>query len=295
METKKKALGSGLEQLFQNNETYDFNAIEENIVSSVNKEEIKEIPLKELRPNPYQPRKNFDPDALEELSLSIKERGVIQPIIVKQSIKGYEIVAGERRFKASTMAGLDSIPAIIRPFTDEQMMEIAVLENLQREDLNPIEEAEAYQNLIDTLNITQDELAKRLGKSRSYITNMIGLLKLPADIKTEVIEQKITMGHARVLSKLEDVEQIKELAHKIIKEGLTVRHLEKLATSDVFKRTNFIKPRAVTNPEYQLAEKLLLEKFDSKVSIKPGKIVINFTNEQDLQRILDILDIKEEW
>ena len=295
METnRKKALGSGLEQLFQNNETYDFNAIEENIVKSVNKEEIKEIPLKELRPNPYQPRKNFDKDALDELSSSIKERGVIQPIIVKQSIKGYEIVAGERRVKASKQAGLDTIPAIIRPFTDEQMMEIAVLENLQREDLNPIEEAESFQNLIDSLNITQEELAKRLGKSRSYITNMLGLLRLPGDTKTEVIKQNITMGHARVLSKLEDPEQIKELAHKIIKEGLTVRHLEKLAKSDIFKRTNVIRKRPVSNPEYQFAEKLLLEKFDSKVSIKSGKIVINFTNEQDLQRILDILDLKEE-
>ena len=290
---RKKALGSGLEQLFKNNETYDFNAIEENIVKSAEREEITELPLKDLRPNPYQPRKNFDEEALEELSLSIKERGVFQPIIVKKSIKGYEIVAGERRVKASIKAGKTKIPAIVRPFTDEQMMEIALLENLQREDLNPIEEAESFASLINTLNLTQDELAKKLGKSRSYITNMLGLLNLPATTKQEVIGKNITMGHARVLSKLENPEQIKELTNKIIKEGLTVRHLENLASNNEFRRKNVVKRERRSNPEYQFVENLLIEKLDSKVSIKSGKITISFVNEKDLKRILEILDIKE--
>jgi len=293
MEPRKKALGSGLEQLFQNNETFDYEAIEENIVNSISKEEIVELPLKDLRPNPYQPRKNFDEEALQELTDSIKKRGVFQPVIVKKSIKGYEIVAGERRVKASMRAGLDTIPAIIRPFSDEQMMEIALLENLQREDLNPIEEAEAYQSLIKALKITQEELSKRLGKSRSYITNMLGLLNLPDNTKSEVIKNNLTMGHARVLSKLEDNEQIKELTNRILKEGITVRHLEQIANTETFKRVNVIKKRKPTYPEYQLVEKILFDKLDSKVKITPGKITINFTNEQDLKRILEILDIKE--
>ena len=175
---KRRALGRGLEELF-NNEPMDYNKIEEKIVTETPKEEIVKVPIKELRANPYQPRKIFDEKALEELATSIKEHGVFQPIIVKKSIKGYEIIAGERRVKASTMAGLQEVPAIVREFSDNEMMEIALLENLQREDLNSIEEANAYKNLISNLNITQEQLAERLGKSRSHITNMIGLLTLP--------------------------------------------------------------------------------------------------------------------
>jgi ParB family chromosome partitioning protein len=178
---KRRALGRGLEELF-NSEVLDYTTVEEKIVNDTPKEEITMVKLDELRSNPYQPRKNFDEEALKELSHSIKEHGVLQPIIVKQSIKGYEIIAGERRVKASIMAGLKEIPAIIRDFNDTQMMEIALLENLQREDLNAIEEATAYKKLQETLSLTQEELARRLGKSRSHITNMIGLLNLPESI-----------------------------------------------------------------------------------------------------------------
>ena len=171
METsRRKALGRGLEELF-NNEPMDYEKIEEKIVETANNEEIVEIPLSELRSNPYQPRKNFDDIALQELANSIKEHGVFQPIIAKKSIKGYEIIAGERRVKASILAGKTTIPAIIRDFSDQDMMEIALLENLQRENLNALEEAMAYKKLLDELHLTQESLAERLGKSRSHITN----------------------------------------------------------------------------------------------------------------------------
>ena len=172
-QVKRRALGMGLEELF-NNEQLDLDKFEEKIVSVTPKEEVIELKLSELRPNPYQPRKVFDAEKLQELANSIKEHGVFQPIIVKKSIKGYEIIAGERRYKASQLAGKETIPAIVRDFTDENMMEIALLENLQRENLNSIEEATAYQKLLASLKVTQEELANKLGKSRSHITNMLG-------------------------------------------------------------------------------------------------------------------------
>ena len=231
METpKRRALGRGLEELF-NNEPIDYEKMEEKIVTTTPKEEIVKVPLKELRSNPYQPRKNFNEETLNELAASIKEHGVFQPIIVKKSIKGYEIIAGERRVKASLLAGLEEIPAIVRDFTDSEMMEIALLENLQRENLSALEEAIAYKKLLENLNLTQDALAKRLGKSRSHITNMLGLLNLPESVKNMVAENNISMGHARVLSKLEDAEKISDLADKVTKEHLSVRELEDLTSS----------------------------------------------------------------
>lgn len=243
METNNKtrrALGIGLEELF-NIEDINYDKVEEKIMETVELDEVKEIKLSDLRVNPYQPRKIFDEEALQELAESIKEHGVIQPIIVKKSIKGYEIVAGERRYRASQLAGKETIPAIIRDFTDEQMMEIAVLENLQRENLNPIEEAEAYKNLMQTLNLNQEQLAKKVGKSRSHITNILGILNLPESIKDLIITNKITMGHARVLSKLEDKEKIETLAAKTITDNLSVRQLEQLSSNnDEYERKNKI-------------------------------------------------------
>ena len=177
---RRRALGKGLEELFST-EVLDFDSLEEKIVTETPKEKIVEIKLNELRSNPYQPRKVFDEDALNELAASIKEYGVFQPIIVKKSVKGYEIIAGERRAKASLIAGKETIPAIIREFDDTEMMEIALLENLQREDLNAIEEANAYIKIMEAKNLTHEELAKVLGKSQSYVTNMIGLLRLPEE------------------------------------------------------------------------------------------------------------------
>ena len=292
METKKRALGRGLEELF-NNENLDINQLERTIIDTTSIDEIVEIDLSELRANPYQPRKIFDEDALQELANSIKEHGVFQPIIVKKSIKGYEIIAGERRVRASKLAGLTKIPAIIRDFTDEQMMEIALLENLQRENLTAIEEAVAYKALLENLNLTQDELSKKVGKSRSHITNIIGLLRLPADIQKLVNTSKISMGHARILSKLDNETQIREIANKIINDNITVRDVEELTSANNFERKNKITKKERPTSEFKYVEDLLREKLDTKVKINDKKIEISYTNVADLNRILEILDIKE--
>lgn len=291
METKKRALGRGLEQLF-NNENLDIESFEKTIVETASKDEIIELDLSELRVNPYQPRKIFDDEALKELSESIKEHGVFQPIIVKKSIKGYEIVAGERRVRASKLAGLTKIPAIIRDFTDEQMMEIALLENLQRENLTAIEEAIAYKSLLENLNLTQEELSKKVGKSRSHITNILGLLRLPNDIQELVNNSKISMGHARILSKLDDENQMREMANKIINENISVRGIEELTTTDKFKRKNKISKRE-NNSDLKYVEEILREKLDAKVKISDKKIEITYTNVADLNRILEILNVNE--
>lgn len=288
MENKKRALGRGLEQLF-NGENLDLEQIEKTIYEESTNEEIIEVNLDELRPNPYQPRKIFDEEALNDLSASIKEHGVFQPIIIKKSIKGYEIIAGERRVRASKLAGLTKIPAIIRDFTDTQMMEIALLENLQRENLNVIEEAIAYKSMIEKLSLTQDELSKKVGKSRSHITNILGLLRLPKEVQKMVIHGQLTMGHARMLSKLEDEEKIIELANKIVNEDLNVRETEEIGNKEK-KKNKIVK----TNDEgFKYVEEMLKDKLDTKVKVKDKKIEITFINTADLNRILEVLNIKE--
>ena len=288
---KRRALGKGLEELF-NNEQIDFDSIEEKIIETTSKDEIVEVELSELRSNPYQPRKVFDEDKLEELANSIKEHGVFQPIIVKKSsIKGYEIIAGERRVKASTMAGLTKIPAIVRDFSDQEMMEIALLENLQRENLNSIEEAMAYKSLINAMSITQEQLANRLGKSRSHITNMLGLLNLPEEVKDLIIENKISMSHARVLSKMENKAEIIALANKIINENLNVRDLENVSKDESIQKTHKIKKKS--SSEYSYVENIMCEKLGTKVKISNNKINISFSNVNDLNRILEIININE--
>ncbi len=290
--SKRRALGRGLEELFYN-EPIDYNKVEEKIITETPKEAITMVKLSELRSNPYQPRKVFDEDALKELAASIKEHGVFQPIIAKKSIKGYEIIAGERRVKASIMAGLEEIPTIIRNFDDTEMMEIALLENLQRENLNAIEEANAYKKLLETLSLTQEQLAARLGKSRSHITNMIGLLALPEVIQQDVSEQKISMGHARVLSKLDNKEQQRELADKIIAEGLSVRSLEELTNSEEKypKAHKQVKTKETSN-DYKYLQDELCERLGAKVRIKSNKIEISFVNGNDLNRLLEIMHIE---
>lgn len=293
METKKRALGRGLEQLF-NNENIDLESLEKRIYETATKEEIVDLNLDELRPNPYQPRKTFNDEALAELSSSIKEYGVFQPIIVKRSIKGFEIIAGERRVRASRLAGLTTIPAIIRDFTDEEMLEISLLENLQRENLNAIEEAIAYKSMLEKLDLTQEELSKKVGKSRSHVTNILGLLRLPREVQTMIADNKITMGHARALSKLESDEQIYDMALKIINDNLSVRDIENITDSNKFERKVKIerKPKNADN-EYKYVEDLLRDKLDTKVKIKDKRIEISFNNVADLNRILEIIDIKE--
>ena len=290
--SKRRALGRGLEELFYN-EPIDYNKVEEKIITETPKEAITMVKLSELRSNPYQPRKVFDEDALKELAASFKEHGVFQPIIAKKSIKGYEIIAGERRVKASIMAGLEEIPTIIRNFDDTEMMEIALLENLQRENLNAIEEANAYKKLLETLSLTQEQLAARLGKSRSHITNMVGLLALPEVIQQDVSEKKISMGHARVLSKLDNKEQQRELADKIIAEGLSVRSLEELTNSEEKypKAHKQVKTKETSN-DYKYLQDELCERLGAKVRIKSNKIEISFVNGNDLNRLLEIMHIE---
>lgn len=291
MENKKRALGRGLEDLF-NSENIDYSTVEQKIYESASNEEIVELNLSDLRPNPYQPRKVFDEEALNELASSIKEHGVFQPIIVKKSIKGYDIIAGERRFRASKMAGLEKIPAIVREFTDEQMMEIALLENLQRENLSAIEEATAYKAMIEHLNLTQDELSKRVGKSRSHVTNIIGLLRLPKVVQDMISDNRITMGHARALSKLNDDDQIIELANKIVDDKLVVRDIENITGNEnVAKKVKVNRTPAVS--QYKYVEDILRDKFDAKVSVKSKKIEIAYNGAADLNRILEILNVKD--
>ncbi len=287
----RKALGKGLEQLF-NSEQLDFSSFEHEIVTSTPESEVRDIPIDEIRSNPYQPRIHFDETALAELADSIKEHGVFEPIIVKKSIKGYELVAGERRTKASKLAGLSTIPAIVKDFDDQAMMEIALLENIQRENLSPIEEAQAYKNFMIKTNMTQEELAHRFGKSRSHITNLLGLLSLPDEVQEDLIKGKISMSHARVLSKLESDEQIKSLNEKIKEEGLSVRSLEDISKdTDTLKRKKQIKIKEVP-ARHRIYENTLREVVGTKVSISSNKITIPFDSDSDLDRIMEILNIE---
>ena len=290
MEQKNKALGRGLEQLFAS-EVLDFDSFESNILESADQDDIKQIKLVDIRSNPYQPRKSFNEEALKELAESIKNYGVFQPIIVKKSIKGYDLVAGDRRVRASILAGLETIPAIIKDFSDDMMREIALLENLQRENLTAIELAWAYKGIIDSLHITQEELANKLGKSRSNVTNVLGLLRLPKTVQDMVLEGKISMGHARELSKLEDKEQIISYAKKIVDEELSVRDIEKLTSASSNKKINPINRDKKVN-EYKYVEKELREILGTKVKIGNKKLEITFENNNDLDRILDIMNIK---
>lgn len=290
MEQKKKALGKGLEQLF-NSEVLDFDSFESSILETTKESDIREIPVDEIRTNPYQPRKTFNQEALEELAESIKNYGVFQPIIVKPSIKGYDLVAGERRLRASKMAGLSTIPAIVKEFSDEMMREIALLENLQRENLSAIELAWAYKGIIDSMHIRQEDLASKLGKSRSHITNMIGLLRLPEDVQNMILDNKLSMGHARVLSKIEDDSKISELANRVVNENLSVRDLEKLSTNTDIKK-KVPTQRASHVNDYSYLENDLRDFLGTRVKISNKKMEIYFENSNDLQRILEILDVK---
>ena len=288
---KRRALGRGLEELFST-EVLDFEALEEKIVKETPKEEIIQISLDELRANPYQPRKVFDENTLNELADSIKEYGVFQPIIVKKSIKGYEIIAGERRVRASKIAGIETIPAIVREFDDEKMMEIALLENLQRENLNSIEEATAYLKIIEAKNLTHGEFGKVIGKSQAYVTNTIGLLNLPDIVKDMLIKNEISMTHARILSKMSDPEKVIELAEKIKTEGITSRDLEEIAKGkDIEKRVKYERKLNESEREFKYIEETLGERFDTKVRVYKNKLEIKYSNIEQLNRILEILNM----
>lgn len=290
MEQKKKALGKGLEELFSS-EVLDFDTFESNIMENTSSDEVMEIPVNEVRPNPYQPRKTFNEDALNELAESIKNYGVFQPIIVKKGIKGYDLIAGERRLRASRIAGMEKIPAIVKEFTDEEMREISLLENIQRENLTSIELAWAYKGIIDNLDITQEDLAKKIGKSRSHITNTLGLLNLPEDVQKKILDGELSMGHARVLSKMEDEEEVSQLVDKVIKDNISVHALEEISKKeDIKKRMPVTRRRVDTN--YFHIENELRDILGTKVKVDNKKMSIYFENVNDLNRILEIMNIE---
>lgn len=279
-----KGLGKGISALFNNVDQ--------------NEEAVQNIPVSEIRPNPYQPRKTFDPTALRELRDSIKLHGILQPVILRKSeAQGYELVVGERRFRAAKEAGLEEIPAVVRDLDDREMMELAVLENLQREDLSVLEEAESYDLLMKNLDMTQAKLADRLGKSRPYIANMVRLLSLPAEVQVMLRDGSLSMGHARALLGLKNKKNIKPVAKKAVTESLTVRQLEKLV-ADINDNVSRETPKKQEKiPVFiKESESQLRDKFGTAVSIKrrdnKGKIEIEFLSDDDLDRILDILEIQ---
>lgn len=293
METKKKALGKGLEQLFSNT-VIDFDNFEKDIVEE-NENNVTKIRIDDIRSNPYQPRKTFDIESLNELAKSIKEYGVVQPIIVKKSIKGYELVAGERRTKAAKIAGLKKIPAIIKDFDDQEMMEIALVENIQREDLNPIDEATSISNIIKLRGYTQEEFANKFGKSRSYVTNILGLLKLPDEVRKLVEKRSLSMSHARVLSKMEDEEKIVELAKRVITDSLSVHELEKLSQEEKAD-TKKNKSKSNYDTKYRMFENIIMDALNTKVRVHKNKIEVYFDGVGELEDILAKMhiDIEDE-
>ena len=291
MEQKKKALGKGLEELFSS-EVLDFDTFESNIMETAEENDIKEIPVSEIRPNPYQPRKTFNEDALNELAESIKNYGVFQPIIVKKGLRGYDLIAGERRLRASKIAGLTKIPAIVKEFTDDEMREISLLENIQRENLTAIELAWAYKGIIDNLDIRQEDLAQKIGKSRSHVTNTLGLLNLPKSVQEMILNGDISMGHARVLSKMDDDDEVIKLADRIVHENISVHELEDISKKDDIKKRMPINKRINNNNyNYSQVEDGLRDLLGTNVKINDKKISIYFENVNDLNRILEIMNI----
>lgn len=271
---KSLGLGRGLDAL-----------IDTTHVSTAGSSSISEIPLRYIYANPDQPRHNFDPEALEELALSIKEHGVISPITLrKQSNNEYMIIAGERRYRASKMAGLDTIPAYVRTAKDEQVMEWALIENIQREDLNAIEIALAYQKLMDDHHLTQEKMAERVGKKRATVANYLRLLKLPAEIQIGIKEKMIDMGHARAILGSPSPENQLDIYKKIINHGLSVRKVEELV--------NNTKPDTKVTPtvnKYEQQQLLLEQKLGRKVKISAKQLTISFKNEEELNRLIELL------
>ncbi|GAX03993.1 chromosome partitioning protein ParB [Secundilactobacillus pentosiphilus] len=284
-----KGLGRGIEALFADN------SVDPNV------ETVIDIKLDQIRPNPYQPRQKFDQTALKDLAQSIKKSGVFQPIIVRQpdpEVSRYEILAGERRVRASKLIKNETIPAIVREVTEPQMMEIAVMENLQREDLTPLEEAEAYEMLMSNLNLTQAQVSSRLGKSRPYIANYLRLLGLPKQVKELLQKKRLSMGQARTLLSLKDRSQMVSLANRAADGKMTVRALEgvvsKMNGQAAAKPKKHVKQKS---PYLRAGENVLQEKFGTQVTISEskeagqGRIEIEYMSDDDLSRILDILDV----
>jgi len=275
-----KRLGKGLDALIPSLSIHD-------------DDKIVEIPLSQLRANPYQPRKEFKEEAIHELAESIRQHGVIQPIIVRSVIKGFEIIAGERRFRASQYCGKATVPAVVRNFSDQQVMEIALIENLQRENLNALEIAVAYQGLMDQYGLTQEELSLKVGKSRSHIANFLRLLALPDEVKDYVSRGTLSMGHARAIVGIKDHELVKQLAKQCIGNEWSVRELEETVKHLDRKPTEVKKVAKNNDPYIDHLEESLRDRFRTTVKIKhnkdKGKIELNYYSKQDLERLLELL------
>lgn len=284
----KKALGKGLDALFSSE--VSVNEYDENF----SHDNIRYIQIDQIIPNPDQPRKTIDTDELNELAESIKEKGVLQPILLTPHNGNYMIIAGERRFLAAKKAQLTKIPAIIKSFSEEEMLEIAVIENIQRKDLNPIEEAIAISQIIEKGSYTHEDIAKRLGKSRVYVTNVTRLLRLPMSIKTKLLEGKLTRGHAMPLLQIDDEAIVQVIADKVINEGLSVRETEELvkkyAKGENTPKKEVKSKESQTDPFIKEIEEKLSYKFDTKVkingSLEKGKIVIEYFNRDQLEKLL---------
>ncbi|HDC5168642.1 TPA: ParB/RepB/Spo0J family partition protein [Staphylococcus aureus] len=271
---------------------------EDQRITKTKDEQIKQIDISDIKPNPYQPRKTFDKNHLNDLADSIKQYGILQPIVLRKTVQGYYIVVGERRFRASKIAGLKYVSAIIKDLTDEDMMELAVIENLQREDLNAIEEAESYQRLMTDLKITQQEVAKRLSKSRPYIANMLRLLHLPKKIADMVKDGRLTSAHGRTLLAIKDEQQMLRLAKRVVKEKWSVRYLENhvnelknVSSKSETDKVDITKPKFIKQQERQLREQYGA-KVDISIKKSVGKISFEFESQDDFVRIIKQLNRK---
>ncbi|HDY4684371.1 TPA: ParB/RepB/Spo0J family partition protein [Staphylococcus aureus] len=269
---------------------------EDQRITKTKDEQIKQIDISDIKPNPYQPRKTFDENHLNDLADSIKQYGILQPIVLRKTVQGYYIVVGERRFRASKIAGLKYVSAIIKDLTDEDMMELAVIENLQREDLNAIEEAESYQRLMTDLKITQQEVAKRLSKSRPYIANMLRLLHLPKKIADMVKDGRLTSAHGRTLLAIKDEQQMLRLAKRVVKEKWSVRYLENhvnelknVSSKSETDKVDITKPKFIKQQERQLREQYGI-KVDISIKKSVGKISFEFDSQEDFLRIIEQLN-----
>ncbi|HDC6159478.1 TPA: ParB/RepB/Spo0J family partition protein [Staphylococcus aureus] len=269
---------------------------EDQRITKTKDEQIKQIDISDIKPNPYQPRKTFDENHLNDLADSIKQYGILQPIVLRKTVQGYYIVVGERRFRASKIAGLKYVSAIIKDLTDEDMMELAVIENLQREDLNAIEEAESYQRLMTDLKITQQEVAKRLSKSRPYIANMLRLLHLPKKIADMVKDGRLTSAHGRTLLAIKDEQQMLRLAKRVVKEKWSVRYLENhvnelknVSSKSETDKVDITKPKFIKQQERQLREQYGT-KVDISIKKSVGKISFEFDSKDDFVRIIEQLN-----
>jgi ParB family chromosome partitioning protein len=275
MSDKKTKLGRNFADLMAENELF---------ISS--QEEIVDVKIADIVANPSQPRTVFDKIKLEELAKSIKQHGIIQPVIVKPGSTGYILVAGERRVKAAELSGLETVPAIIRNYNMKHLPELAMLENIQREDLTPIEEAIAFQNIINNTHITHKELAEKIGKSRVYVTNILGLLNLPTVVMDAVNNDQITMGHARALSKIQNIEYCLDLFDRVISEKLTVRELERI----IREKNNKQKPNKVLHQNLVDFQSVLKNKVKHlKVTIKNDKVILDFKNNNQIIELINHL------